>query len=387
MKKLVKIRFALIGIGIWSVFLGCQKAYNPRPVKNSPNILVVEGVIDPSSDSTVFKLSRTVKVDTSSAYNPEVGGAVQVEDDQNNIYPLAEYGYGVYKWPGLNLNVSRHYRVRIRTAEGEEYLSDFVPVKTTPPIDSIGFNIKKDSLMVYVNAHDPTGQTRYYRWSFDETWLFHAAYLSEFVSTGYSLAERSSSDGVYFCYQTNYSPTIVLASTAQLGHDVVYQNELTLIKGSSEKIEREYSILVRQYAITPEALKYWTNLKKNSEQVGSIFDVQPSETLGNIHCLSTPGKPVIGYVSASTVSTKRVFIGNSELPRAWQPVYPYACVIDSFKTQAQVQSDLINLPPVKMALTPIGGFFNPSGYTGTTRECADCTIRGTTVQPSYWVFR
>jgi hypothetical protein len=113
--------------------------------------------------------------------------------------------------------------------------------------------------------------------------------------------------------------------------------------------------------------------------------VQPSEITGNIHCTTNPATPVIGYISASTVTAKRVFLGNSSLPRAWQPAYPYACTIDSIKKN--IQENLINLPVSEYTISYIGSSFAPSGYTATERNCADCTIRGTTQQPSFWVYR
>jgi hypothetical protein len=388
MRRLMNISYIMIGVlsPIGLTIYACQRPYNPKPVKNNTRILVVEGVIDPSSDSTIFKLSHTVKINSNTALAPELDAGVSVEDDQNGIYPIPETGSGSYAFPGLKLDITRKYRLRIKTSDGLEYLSDLVPVKVTPPIDSVGFNILKDSLQVYVNTHDATDKTRYYRWSFDETWLFHAFAPSDYFSNGVKLIERNVDQEIYFCYASNFSPTIVLGTTDRLAHDVIYQSPLTLIKGSSEKIEREYSVLVRQYAITQEALTYWGNLRRNSDQVGGVFGVQPSEITGNIHCTTNPATPAIGYVSASTVTSKRIFIGNSELPRAWQPVYPYACNIDSIPI-SHVQLDLINLPASEYTLTYFGPFLTPLGYTATERNCADCTIRGSVQQPSFWVYR
>jgi len=380
-KVLVLMLSAMIAL----IDYGCQKLYNPKPVQNTQRVLVVEGVIDPSADSTIIKLSRTVQVNSKITVAPELGAVVNAEDDRSGIYPIPEIGNGTYAVPGLRLDITRKYRLRIRTSDGQEYLSDFVPAKITPPIDSVGFIVLPDSLQVYVSTHDPTDNTRYYRWSFDETWLFHAFAASEYVSNGYKLVERSTNQQIYFCYASSFSPTIVLGKSDRLTHDVIYQNPLTLIKGSSEKIEREYSVMVRQYAITADALTYWENMKRNSDQLGSIFAVQPSEITGNIHCITNTGTPVIGYINASTVSTKRVFLDNFSLPRAWQPAYPYACHLDSITKN--IQERLIDLPVSEYTVTYIGSSFAPRGYLATSRDCADCTIRGTTVQPSYWIFK
>src|ERR1700739_958783 len=75
---------------------GCQKLYNPKPIKNTPDILVVEGVIDPSADSTIIRLSRTVQVEAKTTVAPELGAIVNAEDDQNGVYPIPEMGDGTY---------------------------------------------------------------------------------------------------------------------------------------------------------------------------------------------------------------------------------------------------------------------------------------------------
>ncbi|HTI60323.1 DUF4249 domain-containing protein [Mucilaginibacter sp.] len=368
---------------VLSVFYSCRKPYSPKAISaGDVHYLVVEGVINPGSDLTIIKLSRTVKIDSKTSANPESNAQVAVESDDNGVYTLNENGPGQYTFAGLNLDNSRKYRLRIKTSNGEEYLSDLVDVKITPPIDSVGFNVLKDSLQVYVNTHDPTDKTRYYRWDFDETWQFHARYPSLYYSDGTKLLERDVNHNIYYCYGSDSSPDIVLGSTAKLSHDVVYEGQISMIRGTSEKVEREYSILLRQYALTEDGFKYWQILKKNTEQLGSIFAVQPSELTGNVHCISNPLLPAIGYVSICTVQSKRVFITNYSFPDTWQPIYPYTCGIDSIKTN--LYDNLIRPGSGLLALDPIGDYRNPSGYTATTVECADCTIRGTTTRPDFW---
>ncbi|MDO3626770.1 DUF4249 family protein [Mucilaginibacter sp. BT774] len=75
-----------------------------------------------------------------------------------------------------------------------------------------------------------------------------------------------------------------------------YQNPILSIASSAEKLSVEYSILVKQYALSADAYKFYANLKKNTEQLGSIFDAQPSAIRGNIHFVTTPAEPVIGYL-------------------------------------------------------------------------------------------
>ncbi|TWI93913.1 uncharacterized protein DUF4249, partial [Mucilaginibacter frigoritolerans] len=244
-----------------------------------------------------------------------------------------------------------------------------------------------NGIQLYVNTHDPNNNTRYYLWDYKETWQFHAKYLSQFITNGTAIVARRPDQIIYYCFGNDASSTILLGSSAKLSQDVIYQSPLTSVVSTSEKIETKYSILVNQYALTPDAYAFYTNLKKNTEQLGSIFDAQPSEITGNIHNLNNAVEPVIGYVIACTVQSKRIFISVDQLPDTWSPVYPYECDVDteSFASGAVAQ----NLIPLGSNTIPITTYSAPGshgidGYLGVDVDCVDCTLRGTKTQPSFW---
>jgi hypothetical protein len=374
--------------------VGCKKPYIPPVIAATTTYLVVEGVINTGPDSTIINLSRTVNLTSTITKNPQAHATVTVENDQNGSFPLTEITPGKYVSPGLNLDNTRKYRLRIKTPDNNQYLSDFVPVKITPPIDSIGFNIAGSNLQIYANAHDPNNTTRYYRWDYTETWEFHADYDSGFVTNGTAIVDRTPAQGIYYCYTGDASTSIGIGSTAALTQDVVYQAPITLIPSTSEKIELKYSILLRQYALTSDAYSFWQNIKKNTEELGSIFDSQPSTGIGNIHNINNPAELVVGYISASTIQTKRVFISNSQLPRTWITTYPYNCQLDSLlfrRAPNNINEVATELIPLRSVVIPVYPIFlpgnmssNPDGYMGSTSACVDCTIRGTTKIPSFW---
>ena len=369
----------------------CKKPYTP-PATSTPNsYLVVEGVINPGNDSTIIKLSKTVNLDAKVTTNPLTGATVTVEGSQNGTWPLIDDGNGHYVSPGLNLPAAQQYRLRINTGGGQ-YVSDFAPIKPTPPIDSIGYTVEPDGVKLYVNTHDPANNTRYYRWDYNETWIFHAKYLS--VSwldpATHTMQYRPPDKMVYFCFGNDVSDNIILTSTTKLSSDVVFQNPLTKIPLTSEKLESKYSILVKQYALTPEAYTFYQNLKKNTEQLGSIFDAQPSQLVGNIHSVTNTSEPVIGYVIVSNVQSKRIFILNTILPKGTPTIYPYDCEEDTAKYKNKqgyndVQNILIDPPYYYEATIPLsapgGGIY---AFLYSTPLCMDCTLRGTTQRPSFW---
>src|ERR1041385_5401930 len=173
---MVKSLSVLIGIALLAV--GCKKPFTPTLNQSVNNrYLVVEGVIT-GNDSTFIRLSRTKKIDTSKTILPETNALVTIENDVNNLIPLVEIKTGTYATPPFNLDASHNYRLRIKTSDGKEYLSDYVPVKNSPPIDSIGFIAQPSAMKVYINSHDASNTTRYYRWNYSETWQFHTQYIS-----------------------------------------------------------------------------------------------------------------------------------------------------------------------------------------------------------------
>ncbi|WP_121808592.1 DUF4249 domain-containing protein [Mucilaginibacter kameinonensis] len=382
--------FLLPGI----VFIACKKPYNPKVVDAPNSYLVVEGVINNGSDSTIVRLSKTVNISGNAQTSGVDNCTVSVEGEGGGTYTLIPQGSGIYAITGLSLDVSKKYRLHILTNDSKEYASDYVEVKKTPPIDSLGFNIKNNNLQLYANTHDATNNTRYYRWSFEETWRFHSKYQSAYMvdPTKKGVVVRPPSESSYYCFAGDKSSSIVIGSSAKLLQDVIYQQPLTTIASTSEKIELRYTILLKQYALTKEAYQFWENLKKNTEQLGSIFDAQPSQLTGNIHNLKDPAEPVIGYISATNIQSKRVFIDNADIPHDWAPTYPYDCgPPDSalYVNPKTKQNDVLNIIVNGNAipLLEITQKLDIIGFTYSTIECSDCRIRGRVQAPSFWIER
>jgi hypothetical protein len=386
------------------IVTGCKKPYNPPVIANNANYLVVEGVINSGADSTIITLSRTIPLASTAGPKPEVNAQVAVESEQGVSLPLPELGKGRYGSGSLNLNTGGKYRLRIKTNEGREYLSDFVENKNTPDIDSITYKVQNNGVQFYVNTHDPQNATRYYRWDFDETWKyvsFHqSAWKYENGGPVYRLPNIIPADNIYECYKTQSSHQVLTTSTTKLAEDVVYMQPIDFIGASSGKISFGYSILLRQYALTPEAYNYWELLKKNTEQLGSIFDAQPSSSPSNIHNVTNPDEPVIGYVSVCSIKSKRIFVDHYYIdlfvPYYLQPPDAEACVLQAISVDPSESFSFRLAEAVgsgeNILVNSISAPGNPIilGYTYAPKECVDCKAKapfGTNVKPSYWPFQ
>jgi len=112
--------------------------------------------------------------------------------------------------------------------------------------------------------------------------------------------------------------------------------------------------------------------------MGSVFDAQPSELIGNIHCISNPNDPVIGYLDICKIQEQRIFIKNADLPK-WNYETPckeveVVSIQDSFKLIT-----MLGYVPIR------GGKITPPGsYWFAKPECIDCTLSGSNIKPSFW---
>lgn len=365
------------------VFLlgGCKERFNPELKDTNARLLVVEGMISVGGERTSIKLSRTVPVSQKGNRVPEVGATVSFESSANQTYTLTESSPGTYQSAVLNLDPNLKYRLKI-VSKGVEYITDFLEAKLSPPIDDVAWKEKGNGLEINVSTHDDAKKTRYYRWDFDETWVFYSQYASTLIWTGNGLRLRDPvTENIYQCWGSAGSTNVNVGSTMKLSDDVIYQKPLILIPKGSERFSLKYSILVRQYALTKEAFEFWENLGKNTENLGSIFDAQPSELTGNIRNVKNPNEPVLGFISVGSIQSKRIFIAREQLDN-WLVVKPSPCFqMDTVRT-----ANIRNFAnPEYMAIEEIyngGGIL--IGYGGAPRRCVDCTIRGTNIKPSFW---
>ncbi|MFI5151788.1 MAG: DUF4249 domain-containing protein [Chitinophagales bacterium] len=361
-RQLKRTKYNIL-VGISIMWFCCKEPYLPPEIANTKNYLVVDGTLHIGSDSTYIMLSRTRSLQDSVPNIPELNAQVEVIGQNGEQYPLIPMGNGVYATDYIGLKANERCQLSIHTADGKSYLADSIQVLSSPPIDSVSW--KQDStsadskkgVTIYVATHDPTNSTLYYRWEYIETYEYHSKY--------------DALMGKFVCWKSRPSTELVLATSAGLRSDLIFEQPLIFIAQGSQSLGVKYSILVKQTALTKPAYDYFQNLRKNTELTGSIFDPQPSQSTGNIRCLNDPAEPVLGYVYASTEQQQRIFIDNDTLAHWGYVIMGCNIIVNPGTTLGLVF--LYQLPP------PMGG------SAWATLECADCTLQGgTTTKPDFW---
>lgn len=392
MKKIVVYIFSVL-------LVSCKEDYISPHISPNSGYLVVEGVINSGQGNTIIKLSRTQKLENQmQKIQYEKGALVRVEGQNNTSYNLSEISEGNYTANNLNLNSSVQYRLRIRTAGGKEYLSDYSSVQFTPEIDSITWKLENGDLQMYLNTNNVLNNTRYYQWDYSETWEVKSQYVSMLKFQVYKDRNGRDSFSVAYrdelnygldstisrCWQFNSSNELIIASSAKLEKDLIFL-PLAFISNGSEKLSHRYSINVRQYGLSKEGYEFLEKIKKNTEQLGSIFDAQPGELKGNIRCISNPSEPVVGYVNVCNVAEKRIFIRAQEVT-GWN-FYPYPCEITTLPNNSDsIKKYMSGLTPTLPSTYRTPPTLPPAvaSFDAASSLCVDCTIRGSNIKPSYW---
>jgi hypothetical protein len=273
--------------------------------------------------------------------------------------------------------VGRKYTLHINTnnSTANHYSYESLPMemKAAPPIDSLYYEkvtLKEkdqhsgpwEGCQIFLDTQDPGGSCRYYRWDYTETWKFHLPYYVPNQT----------------CWITNSSTDIIVKSTSALAIDRISRLPVKFISNESDRLSVRYSILVNQYSVGEDEYSYWDKLQNISQDVGSLYDITPATIPGNIFCVEDPSEQVLGYFSVSAKTSKRIYI--DEYFRGLVNLYT-ECPSDTIYGNASIPN--LNLSVWIIVDEP---YEMPPYKVLTNRKvCADCTVRGTTVQPDFWV--
>jgi len=384
-KKIILVLTTVI-VANWA----CKDKYNPNIEYPNTGYLVVEGFINSGQGATSIRLSRTVKVSDGNAIKYEDGALVRVEGEDNSAVVLAALGNGMYTINQLSLNGTRKYRLYIRTSNGKEYRSEFSSIIRTPNIDSVSWTREQSGAQIHINTHDPNNKTWYYTWSYEETWEYRSFYYPSLkyvnlprigLNVAYIYPNGSLDTTKFRCWTTHASTDILLGSSKKLSSDVIHLPLIQIEEGSI-KFSFLYSVIVTQRGCSERGYDFLQRMKKNTEQVGSIFDAQPSELNSNIRNISDPNEIVIGFIDVADGWEKRIFISANDV-RNWH--YNVPCdpiTIDNNPDSIAAHSD--HDPIVPSEFTPSGSIKN---FAAAYPVCIDCRLRGgKTVKPSFWPF-
>lgn len=354
----------------------CLDPFSAPRRNSNAQFLVVDGTFNPN-DTTEIRLSRTVNLGATEQPPREGGALIQIENQAGQRVSLREVEFGRYILPPGQITGTR-MRLLIATANGTRYESDFEDVLNTPPVESLTYQYSPlEGLDYLLTTQAESNSATFFKWQFEETWVYTAAYESVLRFVDGRIEARDEIN--YVCWKTERSNTILVGSTTGKTNGTIANEKMLSIRARNEKLRFKHSLRVRQQAISRAAFEYWDQLAKNSQNLGSLFDPIPSELPGNIRCVTNPDEPVLGYFSAAQMTDKRAFFDANSEPTRPPADTPFAnCRLDT------VRDLRVFNPKIYEIVTALPFQIGP-GYTYTLDVCIDCRFRGgTTKKPPFW---
>jgi hypothetical protein len=363
----------------------CIDPYTPELEPSSDSVLVIDGFLEPNQTSIV-RLSRSTSLNSTDAPPPEVGASVWIEDINNQTIFFQEVGNGEYSLLPQTLP-EESYQLHVITSENKHYASAFETVKQVPEIDSLWWRQSSaNGIQLFVTTHNDEESEGYYRWRYEETWSYTSAYQSTYVYDPVRQFPVVRTDDIYNCWRNLSSTNIYTYSTQGLEKNLVPAFNLTSIANNSERIRYRYSILVKQYPLSKEGFFYWQQLKKNTEDLGTLFGPLPSQIRGNFKCLTNPEEVVLGYFDAGYTTSKRIFITFQELQGPTSYNTPYStCELNQILFSDPNLNNILNGSYLIIFGIPNPGGPGIIGFTYSSPFCVDCTLSGgSTTKPDFW---
>ena len=158
------------------------------------------------------------------------------------------------------------------------------------------------------------------------------------------------------------------------------------------RISYIYSVQVKQWSLSRQAYDYYRLLKLYSEESGGLFSPVPAELQGNIRCVSHPEKKGKGYVIASNVTSKRLFVYASEF-ETLKTTYS-VCDYSQSGLNAAASDPSGKWKSAWMENVISGAVIVTGNFTGEittnsvlyTKSCANCTVQAnaTNKRPDFW---
>ncbi|SIO24999.1 DUF4249 domain-containing protein [Algoriphagus halophilus] len=376
-------------LGLIMLLVGCREPYDPEIEPTDIKILVVEGYLDTEGLPSLLNLSYTRNIQSDEDFNQIVfpSGEVFLESEGGEQFPLNSLGEGTFEF-AYDIPEDGNYRLRIFTTDGNSYSSEWIKPILTPEIIDVGFDKYEQGVEVFLTTKGDENADDFL-WTFEETYAFRPK-----LATAYrydpelkTVVLASNDLRTDLCYRELSNADLILETSSRFEDQFVFRQTINQIPTGDERLTVRYSILISQKALDKGASDFWEIMRKNTDDLGSIFSPLPSNIGGNIKNDQNPNAPVVGYLSLGTVKQRRLFIGFQDIlpwPRLDVPEY-FGCIAE----QDTIFVDEYESAFMSGGYTPAIPIFcencyDPIGFRKAERRCTDCTLRGTNVKPDFW---
>lgn len=358
--------------------------------------LVVEAVLTNEAKQHEVKLTKTYRLEENEN-EVETGAVVKIYGDDGSVQDFEEID-GIYKSTNIFQAIAGvKYKLTIETSNGNNYVSNVETLTTVTPLEEITASAVTNNgvrgVEIAANSYDPLNTSKYYRYTYEETYKVIVPRWSPnkltFTSDNEIIISLRDDPQTRTCYTTNKSNNIILASTIEMTEDRVTNFPVKFIPQNNYSIANRYSILVKQYVESFNSYNFYRILKSFSNSGNVLSQIQPGFIYGNIQCTNNPNEKVIGIFNVASVSSKRIFFNYEEIfPGELFPDYLDTCDIKEFDSSCFGPSCAANgfysLKSNYMSGKLV--YYASEGviFKMVKPVCGDCTTFSSNVIPAFW---
>ena len=369
--------------------------------------LVVNALVTNEFKNHTIELSRTIPID-SSKLTPEKNATIFIKDNNGVIYDFQENNNGIYTSVSpFSAENNKKYSLTIETSDGQKYTSAEEMLPASSSVGYVDLEIERNSitekqeLVIKVNSNPTTGDGKYYRYEYDETYKIKTPIwsqkklliISDTSPYEFELVDKTpEEDGIGFCYRTQKSKRILATETKSLSQDQVIGFPIRQIPLDSYIIGIRYSILVKQYVINQNTFDFYTLLDKFSNPDDIFSQTQVGNIPSNVTSVDNPQEDkVLGFFEVSSLSTKRIFLNRDEITESvfqnYQLLGNCAERVNPEIEDSRGRSPLLNRlrtgwiyqsPPDIPVIPP------NRPYQLALKICGDCSHLGPVNPPDFW---
>ena len=297
---------------------GCIERIDLDESLSGERLLVVDGLMTNAEKPYSVKLTYTSPSLKTYEGDALTGAEVYITDEEGTRADLFETGGGEYLTDPSTFRgqVGSTYQLHVVSPDGRAYVSLPETMPVVAPIDTIyyaldsepyqsssGTTLQRWGVRFYLDTGTGGDRAAYYRWDWRETYSFIAP-LARPTQLVIPLCFRSGGQARY----------LNVASTEDLRNDRIIKREINFVAKRGLQLQRRYSLLVRQYAMTERAYRFWANVQRQQTDGGSVFAPPPAPIPGNLTSTTNERERVLGYFQVSAVTEKRIFVNRGQVP-------------------------------------------------------------------------
>ncbi len=316
------MRISISLICLVLLFFACEEPFFPE-LDRYDNLLVVDGRITDEPGPYTIRLNQSSELYIEES-PPLTGAEVILSDDAGNSEVLQEKTPGEYVTDimGIQGTVGRKYHLEINTSDGRQYVSSEEMLHAAVAIDTVtaaveyrqdvNFDYDLSGYQFYLEGALAAQKENYYLWELEGTYEYNTDYLIDFIFLSSGFEPYPDPDEFHTCWLTYPIPNIFTFSTQNLDRPEIKAFPLNFLDTETRQLAIRFSLLTRQYSLSPEAYEFWHALEEQIGEQGALYSRQPYQIRGNIQNVADEEEPVLGYFLAAGVSEKRIFVNRPE---------------------------------------------------------------------------